>query len=530
MLVLRLPARFPLNPLLALLLGALHSAGFMDDSAWPLEIAALAGLVALICRSGTSAWPAARIGLAFGLGWFVTGISWIFISLHTYGEMNPLIAGLATLALCAYLALYPALACGLSVGLIQKLNLRPAHFCIVFPAFWALSEMARGLIFTGFPWLASGYAHVGGPLSGFAAVIGVYGIGLLCAFIAATLALLAARQFRSNVRPILLIIALPLLGMGLGRHEWTQPASTPLRVRLLQGNISQDIKFIESRFDETAEVYMKLIEQTPANSTDLIVLPETAFPKFFDELPDTLVKRLNQDSLSLNTAIAYGVPIYEGEGRYYNSVITQTPQAQLSIDPAHPNQAPPALRYNKSHLVPFGEFTPNGLHWFMQLMRMPLGDFTRGEIPQKAIPVRNQNIAFNICYEDLFGEQIRQQAKYANILINVSNVAWFGDSLALPQHLQISRMRALETGKPMLRATNTGMTAAINPHGTVFGELQPLTEGSLNVSVQGMTGMTPYVRVGDWPVLVLALGLLLAALALGRFGRFSKFKTPSRSS
>ncbi len=527
MLVLRLPARFPLYSLIGLLLGGLHAAGFLDDSAWPLQIAALAALVAVISRNHFAHWQAVRIGFAFGLGWFLVGISWIFISLHTYGEMNSVIAGAATFALCAYLALYPALVCGLSAWLIERLELRPLHYCIIFPALWALSELGRCYIFTGFPWLASGYAHVGGPLGGYAALIGVYGIGLLTAFIAAALALLAQRQFRASLPIILLVIGLPLAGMALNRYDWTKPASVPLRVKLLQGNISQDIKFIQSRFDQTAEVYMKMIRETQPGTTDLIVLPETAFPKFLDELPETLLKQLDNESLRLNSAIAYGVPIYEGSTRYFNSVLAITPEALLRIDPAHPKQRALPQRYDKSHLVPFGEFIPYGFRWFTNLMNMPLGDFTRGEMDQSPMPIGTQNIAFNICYEDLFGDQIRRQALRSNILINVSNVAWFGDSLALPQHLQISRMRTLETGKPMLRSTNTGMTAAIDPHGKVIGELKPFSVGALDLSIQGMTGATPYVRFGDWPVLVLALGLLLLALAVSRF---SKLKTPIRSS
>ena len=535
MFVLALPARFPLRFVIALVLGALHAAAFIDDATWPLEIAALAGLVALASRAsreidgrhGTrrAALGGAIVGFGFGLGWFVVGVSWIYISLHTYGEMPALIAGAGTFALCAYLSVYPALACaGFAAFRHARAGENHVASILVFAGLWALSEVARGFVFTGFPWLASGYAHVGGPLAGYAPWIGVYGVSMVAAAIAATVALAAARRGAPRrTRPwvlIAIVFGLPIAGSLLARIDWTRPEGAPIRVRLIQGNVPLDIKFLASSFDRIADDYMKAVEATPSTPpADLIVLPETAFPRFLSDLPEALGQRLAQDTRDTNADIAFGIPIDEGHDRYFNSVVALArPDGKAAAGPSSPAANPDdplatvrAQRYDKSHLVPFGEFIPTGFHWFVRLMKMPLGDFTRGAAQQKPMTLAGRRIAFNVCYEDLFGEEIIRQAGDANILVNISNVAWFGDSMALPQHLDISRMRSIETGRPMLRSTNTGMTASIDPHGRVLAKLAPFTAATLEVAVQGMTGDTPYIRFGNASVLGLAAAALVIA-------------------
>lgn len=562
MLVLALPSRFPLRFLIALALGALHAAAFINDATWPIEIAALAGLAALASGAarevaGTvgsrrAAFGGARAGFAFGLGWFVTGVSWIYISLHTYGEMNALVAGAGTFLLAAYLSVYPALACAGFAWYRHARSPGPLASVAAFASLWGLSEIGRGLVLTGFPWLASGYAHVASPLAGYAPLLGVYGVSLGAAAIAAavvsTAALAASGRSgsRASARPQLVLLlaivfGLPIIGSALAHIDWSTPAGAPISVRLLQGNVAQDVKFVEERFDGIADQYLKMIEATNGNKqADLIVLPETAFPRFLSDLPEQLGQRLVRDARDMNAAIAFGVPITEGNDRYFNSVLALVPDAPqdaavaktdatVGSHVATPTAASSdpfttvnAQRYDKSHLVPFGEFIPLGFHWFVRLMKMPLGDFTRGAIDQQPMHLAGRRVAFNVCYEDLFGEEIIRQAGEANILVNVSNVAWFGDSMALPQHLDISRMRAIETARPMLRATNTGMTAAIDPHGRVLAKLAPFTVGSLDVSVQGMTGLTPYTRFGNATVLiviaVLLGGLLLPSRARNRRG------------
>ena len=525
MFVLALPSRFPLRFLLAALLGALHATAFIDDATWPLQIAALAGLVALASRAANevagargmrrAARGGAIVGFGFGLGWFLVGVSWIYISLHTYGEMPAPVAGLAIVAFCAYLSVYPALATTIFAAFRHRGSTTRPGAIAVFAGAWTLSEFGRGYVFTGFPWLASGYAHVGGPLAGFAPLAGVYGVTLISAAIAAAVASIAGSQRRRGraglAWMIVVIVGLPVIGSALTRIDWTTPINAPISVRLLQGNVAQDIKFDESQFEDTSEAYLKSIE---ARRADLIVLPETAFPVLLTDLPAEIAERLARDAIGMKTEIAFGVPIDEGSNRYFNSVIAIGPPT-LETPPASKSDDDPLLRtstqrYDKSHLVPFGEFIPLGFHWFVRLMKMPLGDFTRGKVPQRPMALAGLRVAFNVCYEDLFGEEIIRQLPAANVLINVSNVAWFGDSMALPQHLDISRMRSIETGRPMLRATNTGMTAAIDPHGRVIAVMAPFTAGSLDVSVQGMAGSTPFVTWGNAPVFVLAWLLLVA--------------------
>jgi apolipoprotein N-acyltransferase len=506
LIVIRLNARFPLQFLLAFAAGVLHAIAFLDDAGWPLELAALAALFALVGRADRPA-SAARTGFQFGLGWFLVGISWVYVSMHTYGEMAAPLAALATLLFCAFMSLYPALACGAAAWLARRLA-RPAALYLLLPGTWCISEMLRGWVFTGFPWIASGYAHIGGPLSGYAPWLGVYGTGFAAAIESCALAVLAQgtllQGLRQRVLALALVVAVPLLGMLAGSIDWTSPVGQPLTVRLLQGNIPQDVKFDPQRFDSTVATYMGLVEERPA---DLIVLPETAFPRFFSELPQSLLDRLLADSKHLNAAIALGVPVDEGRERYTNSVVAFTPgSSQLQ-------------RYDKRHLVPFGEFVPYGFHWFIQMLSIPLGDFDRGAPDQGPLTLAGQPIAFDICYEDLFGEEIIAPGARASVLVNVSNVAWFGDSMALPQHLAIARMRALETGRPMLRATNTGMTASIDARGRVEAVMKPFTTGALEVRAQPMSGLTPFDRFGNAPTWVIALVAIGWPLLLARRDR-----------
>lgn len=501
MIVIRLPARFPLRFLLAAGLGALHAATFMQDIGWPVEILALAALFALVAQAERGA-AALRLGFGFGLGWFLVGISWVYVSMHTYGLMPAPLAAAATLLFSGYLALFPACACGAAFVLARR-RAAPWVVFALLPPFWAIGELLRGWLLTGFPWLASGYAHVASPLAGYAPWIGVYGTGLAAAAVGAALAAIAQRAVPRTARArggvLLVALGVPLLGGALATIQWSIPSGNPLHVRLLQGNIAQDVKFNPEHFDATVHTYFDLIEQRGA---DLIVLPETAFPRFVSDLPPELIERLHADADRLHAAIAVGVPVDDAGARFTNSVLAFTP-GDTAVQ-----------RYDKSHLVPFGEFVPDGFHWFIALLSIPLGDFNRGPADQAPMTLAGARVAFDICYEDLFGEELIGSARTARLLINVSNVAWFGDSLALPQHLAIARMRAIETARPMLRATNTGMTAAIDPHGTVIALLPPFTTGSLEVSVQPTAGLTPYVRMGNAAPWSLACALIAGAMLL----------------
>ncbi|HBO79597.1 apolipoprotein N-acyltransferase [Cupriavidus metallidurans] len=489
--------------LIAAVLGVAHTQAFAPHNWWWLQILSLAGLVALIAGAPRPR-AAAATAYAFGLGWFLSGIWWLFISMHVYGEMPSWMAGLAVVLFAGYLSIWPALAGAAWHWLTQRGRdgVLPA---LAFGATWALSEWLRGVVFTGFPWLGSGYPHTDGPLAGFAPLIGVYGISALAGFIAALLVAVVGaigrqRKARTAVLAGGLAVGVLACGAALAPIQYTSPFGQPIHVRLLQGNVAQDIKFEPEGIERSLELYRDLITEAPA---DLVVTPETAFPVILQELPVEIARAVRTFMEKTGTTIIFGAAGADSPVDFTNSVFAIGPeQDQL-------------YRYNKHHLVPFGEFIPFGFRWFVDMMKMPLGDFRRGTLDQPAVPVRGIHVAPNICYEDLFGEEIaatlRQQATPANVLANVTNLAWFGDTIALDQHLQISRMRALEMRRPMLRATNTGMTAVVAPDGTVQAKLPTFHVGTLTATVQGMQGLTPYIRWGNVPVLIGSLLVLLVA-------------------
>jgi apolipoprotein N-acyltransferase len=491
-----LAARLPLT----LIAGAATTLSFAPFGWWWAQAATLTLL--FLMWSGRGARSRAALGFCFGLGWFATAVSWVYVSMHEYGGMPMPIAALATLLFATYLALWPALAGWASARLT-----RAAPEWLVVPACWCLSEWLRGWVFTGFPWAAIGYAHTDGPLAGYAPLAGVHGINLVAASVAALVARALTRPAPGSgnagrIRAALAAAALCAAGAGLARLEWAAPAGPPLEVALLQGNVPQHLKFEEGRFEATLETYRLLIEAHPAR---LVVLPETALPRMLLAVPQGYLEQLALLMRRRGADAIVGVPRAETRTRYFNSAIT--------LGASEPQ------RYDKVHLVPFGEFIPFGFRWFVELMRIPLGDFTPGDPDAKPLAVAGQKVAVNICYEDLFGEEIIHRLPEATLLVNLSNIAWFGDSLAPHQHLQISRMRSLETARPMLRATNTGATAIVDHRGRVSAALAFFTPGALVAPVQPTTGATPYARGGNWPAISLAGAIVVAAWARARARR-----------
>jgi apolipoprotein N-acyltransferase len=383
---------------------------------------------------------------------------------------------------------------------------------MILPASWALSEWTRSWIFTGFPWLSTGYAHTASPLAGYAALVGVYGVGWIAALVAGYLAMLTLPRTSGTrsklwIKVNLGIIAALLFfcGQVLRGVEWTQPQGNVISVRLLQGNIAQEMKFNEALLGSTLGFYYAMLTEKPA---DLIVTPETAIPITRQQLPPDYLPRLVEYARSAKSHLALGMPISDDPSSYTNGL--------LLLGPSMTDLGSPAYRYDKHHLVPFGEFIPAGFRWFVNFMHIPLGDQTRGAALQPPFRVNDQWVLPNICYEDLFGEEIAAQfrarlerpATMPTMMLNISNIAWFGDSIAVPQHLQISQMRTLETGRPMMRATNTGATAVIDPHGKVLTELAPFTRGELSTSVQGYGGMTVFLRFGNASIVLISFLML----------------------
>ena len=496
-----------LAPLLALLAGAAHACSFAPWNLPWLQVLALAALFALAARA-VSARAAALLGFAFGMGWFGVGISWVYVSMHVYGLMPAVLAGAATAAFCAYLATYPALALGLAHRLIPS---APVRIAIGLPALWMISEWLRGTVFTGFPWVASGYAHTDGPLAGWAPTLGMYGITLMSALLAGALASLAlpARRYGWIAATFVGVVVGGFFGRTL---SWTQPVGAPLSVRLVQANVAQNLKFEPNGVARAFTTHWELMQ---GPRVDLVALPESIFPVSMQLVPATYLQAFRDFARTQQTAVIYGIFLEEPRGNYFNSAVAHVPNE------APNDQADNAglRRYSKRHLVPFGEFIPPGFRWFVDLMKMPIGDQQRG-LTTQPMPLAGQQIAVNICYEDLFGTEIidawHAPGPAPTLMLNISNLAWFNDSLALPQHLQISRMRVLETQHPMLRATNTGATAIIDAQGSVVAQLPYLTTGALNGQVQGYEGVTPFIRFGNVPALLIA-GLLVLSALLRRY-------------
>ncbi len=493
-----------LELLLAAALGALHSLTFVHTRWWwgqLLIVALLASRVAALAPG-----RAAGVGLVFGTAWIAAGTWWLFISLHTYGGLPAWLAVLAIAALSATLSLYLAAAMAAFARWRSGCGWRDA---LLFGAVWLLAELARGVILTGFPWLASGYAQLDAPLAALAPWLGVYGIGFVLAVLASWPVLNRRSALRSrSISVIALILALgAAASLGPGRFT---TANGTLTVTLLQGNVAQDEKFAAEQMPK-ALAWTR--EQLLAARGVLVVGPETVIPLLPSQLDPGYWEELAAHFQRGPQAALLGLPLGDEDVGYTNSA--------AGVSAATAALPGGFYRYDKHHLVPFGEFIPTGFHWFTQLMNIPLGDFNRGVVGAPSFAFHGQRIGANICYEDLFGEELAARfadaANAPTMFANISNIGWFGDSSAIAQHLQISRMRALEFQRPMLRATNTGATAVIDHRGHVTHALAPHTQGVLDGEVQGRTGLTPFAwwasRLGVWPLWMLG-GLLAAAAAL----------------
>ncbi len=480
-------------PAVALAAGVVSVAAFGDWILYPLALAAFALLAWLLSAAATPK-RAAAVGFAYGSGLFLAGVSWVYVSLHDFGMMPAPLAAAGTFLFCLYLALFPG-----AVGWLQA-RLSPSRrvrLMLLIPALWTLAEWLRAWLLTGFPWLTLGYAQIDSPLAGFLPLAGVYGLTLVTALIAGAMVLIATGPAR--ISAVAIAVAFAAAGFGLQQVRWTQPRGAPLAVALLQGNIPQEMKFVPGRFDATLETYAKLAESSQAK---LIIWPETAIPRLLEEVDPRFIDQLRRRARANGGDMIVGAPLRDARGAYYNAVISLG--------------ASPSQGYAKSHLVPFGEFIPPGFGWVLTWLRIPLSDFSRGAIDQPPLAVAGEEVAMNICYEDVFGEEIIRQLPKATLLANVSNVAWFGDSLAPAQHLRISRTRALESGRYLVRATNTGVTAVIDERGTVIARLASFTQGKLEAIVQGRSGATPYVRFGNHPALIAACVLLAAGIWAAR--------------
>ena len=462
----------------------------------PLSLAVLAS--AAQSHSKHAFW----IGYAWGFAAYTSNFSWIYNTLHDVAGLPGWIALPLVLFLPAYLALYPSLAIWLSTRLTDKPLQR---WLLAFPALWELGEWLRGWVMTGFPWAAAGYSQITeSPLAGYVPLGGSHLVTYLVALSAGALALIVYGDWIMRTGLLLTIFATWGGGFFLKNIVWTQPHGQPIRVALAQGNINQELKWLPSTLEQSLKVYYQQVASTRA---DLMLLPETALPQFIEDLPSGYLRMLEDQAKRAGMALATGVPhrTHDGHG-YLNTVVALT-------TPGRPYFA-------KDHLVPFGEYipVPGLLRWIYQFMTMPMSDFSSGGANQSPLTLAGHKVAFNVCYEDSFGEELIGPASQASIMANVSNLAWFGRSVAISQHLQLSQARALENGRYMLRATNNGMTAIIRPNGEIAATIEPYTTQVLLGFAEGRQGLTPYMRHGNTPV-VTGCALLVLTLLRHRKSR-----------
>ena len=522
----------PRDWLAAVLAGVFYSLTFAPGPLpqWLLPAVQL-GVLAWLARTtlyAPSAQHAAWRGWFFGLGTFTVGLYWLTISMSLYGGMPWVLSAAALLLLSAYLALFPALALWFTRLIsLPKSALATLGFIFIWASSWTLAEWLRGTLFTGFPWLNTAYGQVDSWLAGWSIIGGTYGVVWVTALMA--VALMVTIDAKGSIKKVgpLIVVIVTIVGALLGTLQLTQPFGEPLRVRLIQGNIDQGEKFTPDQWRIAVQRYLDLAQHKMPDQTltpQLIMMPETMMVKFPQDIDPSVWQSLIDIAQKDQATILLGSPLLNTQTRQYtNSIIAVTgqltPQNLISFSKGLLNNTQATNgRYDKQHLVPFGEFVPLGFRWFVDLMHIPLGDFTSGVAPQMPFTVGQQRIAANICYEDIFGEEllapIRNQSdptQGATILANFSNLGWFGDTWALRQHWQMARLRAIETARPVVRATNTGMTGAIDHYGRTVAFLTPMQGGYLDVTVQGQTGMTPYTVWGDIPALALAGFILVGA-------------------
>ncbi|MDY0250622.1 MAG: apolipoprotein N-acyltransferase [Pseudomonas sp.] len=489
---------------IALAAGAAITLSLAPFDLWPLALISCAllylGLSTLTPRQ--AAWR----GGWFGFGLFASGTSWVYVSIHDYGAAAPPLAFILTIAFVAGLALLLALFGWLWVRFFRQNNHSISN-ALAFAALWVAIEAFRGWFLTGFPWLYSGYSQLHGPLSGLAPLGGVWLVSFVLALSSVLLITLWKNPHgQSRLSAGLLLVAIWSLGFALQTQQWTQPSGQPLSVTAIQGNIEQNLKWDPAQIEAQLLLYQSLTLN--AAPSDLIIWPETAVPVLKEQAQgylnsmDRLVKQ--RDS-----ALITGLPLRQkdasGDLRYYNAITT------LGNSQGE---------YRKQKLVPFGEYVPlqNLLRGVIAFFDLPMSDFARGPSQQVPLEAKGYKIAPYICYEVVYPEFATELAAQSDILLTISNDTWFGTSIGPMQHLQMAQMRALEAGRWMIRATNNGVSALIDPKGRISASVPQFQQAVLRGTIVPMQGLTPYLRWQSWPLILLcALCLALAVLQRKRY-------------
>ncbi len=500
---------FPLavRILLATVAGGLTVLAFAPFSFYPVAILSLALFYELLSRSTPrEGFP---VGWGFGIGLMGFGIFWVRISLNEYGNMAPWLAYLMTALLIVGAALYYGIVGALTARLSD--GPRASGPLLAFPAVWVLTEWLRGWLFTGFPWLTIGYTQIDAPLAGFAPIAGVYGIGLVLALGAGLLWCLVHWRGRGRYAALAGLVLIWLVGTALKSIEWTESDGEGFRATVVQANIPQSLKWDPDARIPNLRAYLALTRENW--DSDLILWPETAIPDFLHEVQDAFIRPLAKEARAQGAELVIGIPVMDLETRaYFNALI--------SIGTVEDS-------YRKRHLVPFGEFIPlkNWLGPIARAFEVPMSDFSAGAAARPLLRVGEHLAGVSICYEDVFPAEVIEALPEAAYLINVSNDAWFGDSLAPHQHLEMARMRALENERWLLRSTNTGISAILDHRGKILGSVPPFERGAFSSEVQQRRGATPFVYLGNR----LALGLALLMLVSYRLPAFRRRPPTIRS-
>ncbi len=482
----------------AFAIGAVLNLSFAPFGFWPLAILCPAALIALL--RGLTPRHAAWAGAGFAAGLFGFGTYWLYTSIHHFGQVPIWLTLILQAGLIAIMAVYSA-----ALGWLAN-RFWPAGAArqwLVLPSLWLLLEWLRGWVLSGFPWLALGYAFTDSPLASWAPVLGVYGLSWIAVLLAAALEGVWRPQVGARERgAVAVAVAVLLLApAGLARVSYTHAVAAPIPVAVVQGAVPQDEKWIEGNREATLERYARLTAQQ-AWGARLIVWPEAAIPMLSTELTD-FFHALREAGERHAADFAIGQVRYDPQtDQYHNGLLVLNAQGEGW--------------YYKRRLVPFGEFfpVPSFVRSWMRLMSLPYSDMTPGAEDQPILHAAGQPLGLTICYEDAYGSEQRAVLREATLLVNVTNNAWYGDSTAPHQHLQIARMRALEAQRYLVRAANDGISAVIGAHGEIIARLPQFKPGVLRAEVVPRAGLTPYARLGNYPVLLGAA--LLLALAVRR--------------
>lgn len=484
---------------LALVAGFALTLAFAPFNVTPLAF--ISPLVLLLLLLPATAKQATLTAFIYGFGFFITSCYWVYISIYVYGNAPLFIALLATFLFAVILASLFFATFGFACHWLMKKTTNYWACIAVFPATWVLWEGLRTVLFTGFPWVLLGYSQMASPLKAYAPIFGVYGVTFLTLVISGTLASFTfeTKKF-SKFLSVIIFIAIFAVAFGLQGKSWTVKDKDPISVSLVQGNIEQSLKWNSAQLIHNLQVY-KDLTATEWQQQQLIIWPEAAVPALPQQLPE-FIESLKQQAKQNNSTLIFGIPLYDPKtAEYFNGLL---------MVGAHEGS------YKKQHLVPFGEYLPLKFlfSWFYKYFDIPMSDFSEGTDNQPPLVINNIKIAPFICYEIIYPWQVLREAIHKQILLTISDDSWFGNSIALNQHLQMAQMRALETGRYLLLVTNTGITAIIDPQGAVIQKLSEDQAGVLKGKIWPMRGKTPLMIWQYYLVFLLTIFLIVVSLKI----------------